>query len=164
MCVALESPEGSLDVFYTFLSRGGARVHRLGEVSGHSQRRPGLTRGRDPLASECERGVFGASGLSVATTRRSRGFYPTIPVIDRCFFRGKSQPRARSVESPRAELRGSSTGASSFEPRVRATSASIVHGRLAEATVTSQPAVERAREPHTAPCRPSRRRTSPRVR
>lgn len=105
MCVALESPEGSLDVFYTFLSRGGARVHRLGEVSGHSQRRPGLTRGRDPLASECERGVFGASGLSVATTRRSRGFYPTIPVIDRCFFRGKSQPRARSVDSTRATRR-----------------------------------------------------------
>ena len=87
MCVALESPEGSLDIFYTFLSGGGARVHRLGEVSGHSQRRSGLTRGRDPLASECERGVFGASGLSVATTRRSRGFYPTIPVIG-VFFAG----------------------------------------------------------------------------
>jgi len=87
VCVALESPEGSLDIFYTFLSGGGARVHRLGEVSGHSQRRSGLTRGRDPLASECERGVFGASGLSVATTRRSRGFYPTIPVIG-VFFAG----------------------------------------------------------------------------
>lgn len=163
MCVALESPEGSLDVFYTFLSGGGARVHRLGEVSGHSQRRPGLTRGTRPSRQRVRARCVRRLGLKRRDDTAVAGVLSDHP-RDRCFFRGKSQPRARSVDRPRAELQGSSTGASSFEPRVRATSASIIHGRLAEATVTSQPAVERARENHTAPCRPSRRRTSPRVR